>query len=556
YQGRVEANLGQIVSLPFDFDLTDYLGVTKDELQTWAQADIDACIDRQRQDVEEIFGHLNLPIHRLDYSGYGLAAHVVLPPHRREVIPELRKLHKAIVARINTLSRPPMADPQVCDAGTRIMRLPGSQNLKGEIPRLARTIYRVEGTVTEEQLRHAAGETAAPPQRAIPKTGTAFDAETERAIVRAIAPHWSEGKRHALALAVAGLFAKAGVPEEQTHRIVEDLEGTDESWDRARAVHTSYERVRSGLDVKGFYALREYLPPDLASWLTQRADAVRQTTRPVLLLGSETVEQKDRRIAASFTPAPESSYFGWFGAYRDLMAPTSEAPDQFHLGASLVLAGAMIGRRVHTRYANDPLYANLFAVLIGRTGTSRKDTAIKRATILPQLCPPNRFVNPAFDISRDVSSAEGLVAILKDKPNTLLYLTELSGLLKNARRKGTTTILDRLIEAWDTPETLQNLNKQTPQTAIKPYLSIVAATQPGRIASEMTAEDIASGFANRWLYIVGEGKAPMARPAVRDDFEAGELYLDINDAIRSYPEGFALPWDGDADAVWDDWYYD
>jgi hypothetical protein len=148
------------------------------------------------------------------------------------------------------------------------------------------------------------------------------------------------------------------------------------------------------------------------------------------------------------------------------------------------------------------------------------------------------------------------VAILKDKPNTLLYLTELSGLLKNARRKGTTTILDRLIEAWDTPETLQNLNKQTPQTAIKPYLSIVAATQPGRIASEMTAEDIASGFANRWLYIVGEGKAPMARPAVRDDFEAGELYLDINDAIRSYPEGFALPWDGDADAVWDDWYYD
>lgn len=267
-------------------------------------------------------------------------------------------------------------------------------------------------------------------------------------------------------------------------------------------------------------------------------------------------DRSDDEIAATYPPVPEIVYYGRFDAYRNIMGPTSEAPDIFHLGASLTMAGAMIGRRVHAVYNSEELYGNLYTVLVGPSGSSRKDTAIKRATNLPfwPSAETTRLITPSFTISRDVSSAEGLITVLKAQPNTFLYLTELSAMIKNARRKGTSTILDRLIEAWDTPEVLQNLNKLNPVTAIKPYLSIIAATQPGRLASEMEDEDLHSGFANRWLFLFGAGKEPMARPPSVDRNAAWRVYEQLFDAIHSYPEGSVIGWGESANKRWDEWY--
>jgi hypothetical protein len=557
--GRREENVAQIVSLPFDFDLADWMGCDREALWDYPQPVIDDLIAAQQENVEELFTSIGLPIHRLDYTGYGLAAHVFLPPHDKAAVPQLRALHKAIVSRINKVARQQLADPQVSDAGTRIMRLPGSTNLKGAEPRLSRTIYLHEGVVDEAQLRLAAGETrtqSTPPERLVPKSGQAFDAVTEASIVSAIAPHWKLGQKHILALALAGMFAKAGVPEEQTLRMIETLSASDDKpWDRIKAVRTSYEKVRSGLQVKGFFALRDLVPGDLISWLDGHLAQVRAATAPILLMGAERVTPPVMTKHVAISEPPASAFFGWIGDYRDLMEPTTEAPDAFHLGTALTLIGAMIGRRVHVRYAGDALFPNLYTVLIGASGSSRKDTAIKRGLAVPQLQKSSMtFVKPAFNVSRDVSSAEGLVSILKEQPNTLLYLTELSALMENARRKATRTILDKLIEAWDTPHKLENLNKNSPQTADNPCLSIIAATQPGRLAAQMSDEDIHSGFANRWLYLVGEGKDARPRPPAVDEVAAWRMYLDLKHAIESYGDGKALVILPEVGQVWDDWY--
>jgi hypothetical protein len=210
--GRKEENLARILSFPFDFDLSDYLDMNAKELWTYPQSAIDTMIAGLRNDVEEIFRLIGLPIHVLVYTGYGLAAHVRIPPHKRESIRELRALHKAIVARINAVARFTFADPQVSDAGTRIMRLPGTVNKKGPEPRPTYIVYAIDGLIDEAQLRLAANQTGAPPVRVVPKTGQSVDDATEHAIIEAIRPHWTLGQKHAMGLALSGMLAKAGFP--------------------------------------------------------------------------------------------------------------------------------------------------------------------------------------------------------------------------------------------------------------------------------------------------------------------------------------------------------
>jgi hypothetical protein len=146
------------------------------------------------------------------------------------------------------------------------------------------------------------------------------------------------------------------------------------------------------------------------------------------------------------------------------------------------VTGALIGRGTSVRWFGEEVFGNLYTVLIGRTGRSRKDTAIKRALLTMQHQDGRELKRMPFTVQRDVSSAEGLIQVLKNHPNTLIYLSEMTNLLKNARRKGTSTILDRMLEAWDTPDVLENLNKTSPIVADRPYLSVIAATQPTRLS--------------------------------------------------------------------------
>src|SRR5581483_11275809 len=80
--------------------------------------------------------------------------------------------------------------------------------------------------------------------------------------------------------------------------------------------------------------------------------------------------------------------------------------------------------------------------------------------------------------------------------------------------------------------------------AEKPYMSILAATQPKRLAQNLTDEDIHSGFANRWLFVPGN------RTSELDAMRA------IDEAIRGYRDGALLPLAPAAVERWRAWYRD
>jgi hypothetical protein len=566
FRGRSRENVKEILVLPFDCDLTDFIGMSREQVIALPQVEIEDYIRFLVQEVEQRFEQVGVPIHGIDYTGHGILARVRLEGVGRDRVADIQAAHKFLIKRVNKAAGIQLVDPQASDAGTRIMRLVPCLNGKGPEPRPTRTLVERAGAVyVTDLLRHAAATESrpatAPPPQITPEHARRLSDADARAIVEAVRPHWEAGRRHAIALALSGLLAKAGVPEEQAAQIVEAIAGGDEeSRDRVTAVATSYSRVRAGADVRGWFALREWMPESAAAFVDARLDHLRasQGGRIVLRAGAPGPGPKPEvRADASFwaTEPPADAFFGWVGEYHRLVEPTTEAADAFHLGAALTLIGSMVGRRVRTVYASEPLYANVYTVLIGPSGSSRKDTAIKRALAITQLELSSGVSHaPVFSISRDVSSAEGLVADLRQAPHKLLYLTELSATLMNARRKSTATILDKLIEAWDTPHVLQNLNKMSPQIATNPYLSIIAATQPGRFASLITDEDIHSGFANRWLYMPGVGKSPRATPPALDEPRAWELYLSLKRTVGNYAEGTVLRIAPECEERWSGWY--
>src|SRR5699024_1165961 len=116
-------NVVRILELPFDCDLKDFLGCDKDDLLALTDAELESYIDLQQRAVEDMFRRISLPIHRLDYTGYVLSAHVSIPLHDQYRVPEIKELHAQIVSAFTAIFGAKLADPQVKDAGPRIMRL-------------------------------------------------------------------------------------------------------------------------------------------------------------------------------------------------------------------------------------------------------------------------------------------------------------------------------------------------------------------------------------------------------------------------------------------------
>jgi len=572
--GRTTEHCTRVVWMPFDADLIAMLDpdkVTADDLHAAPQDEIDAVLADQITEVDRAFAACGWPIHRLDYTGYGLCAYVYVDDADQHRVADAQDTHKRAVAALNEAAGFPLFDRQVSDAGPRVTRVPGSLNRKGPTPRVVRTLRPWDGRSIPLTHRPAPAATATPVD--VPVDGSGLSAEAADAIVDAIAPAWSEGQRHAMGVAVAGLLAKSGVPETQALDIVGRLAAGDKKpYDRFNALRRSYDRVRSGQAVAGYTQLQQLIPQDALAFVANVLDRFQESTAAVPDLtafdaaaqasvgrsidASEALRRRERDLLSLVPEPPEECFYGWVGQYRDIVAPTTEAADALHLGAILTACGAHIGRKVATELGSDPIYPTLYTVLVGATGWSRKETAMRRALDDLGRTPVGSFqaASPAYQEVSDLTSAEGLAEVMERTPNTLIRLSELTLLFSNMQRKGTTNLADQLIRLWDAPAQFQILRAKSATKVERPSLSILAATQPGRLADAMTHEHIISGFANRLVFVAGDAKPEMAEPSQIDRGALWELFRDFQDAVQRYPDGTVLARAPETDARWNAWY--
>ena len=588
--GRSTENLTRVLWLAFDADLLDFLGYPPDtddeskaarkamldELGRMPQDELNTLIDGLRADLEDAFRALGLPMHRLDYTGYGLCAYIYLAEDDQTRVLDAKAAHKLLVGRINQhAGGEHLVDPKVNDGGTRVTRLPESTNHKGAIPRLVQSLIPYTGETAplgvNPEVPRAVG-------KMIPTSGLGLSQPDAQAIVDAIRPSWTLGQKHAMGLAVAGMLAKGGVPEDQALAIIDALSVDDtKPYDRRAAVASTYRRARQGAPIAGYTQLASLMPAAAVAFvdgvLGRYRQAASTASGPVSVGMFEVVGASPLRLARdepatlprNLSAVPDACYTGWFKSYVDLVEPLCESPRSFHLASAMVLAGATFGRSVCARYVSRNVYGNTYMMLVGLAGSSRKDTAIDFALDMPNHRGPGYssldMNSPAFKVVTDIGSGQAMIQKLSRTPNVLLHVTEYQRVAQNGKREGS-TIFPLLTTAWNTPRIVENNALGNPLEARFPYLSILAAVQPGILAQEMRQVDIESGYATRWLFVTGDGKdEDIPDPDEIDETTAWRLYRDLVQIRQRYEiEGEStgrekrLMLTQRARDHWNDWY--
>jgi hypothetical protein len=250
---------------------------------------------------------------------------------------------------------------------------------------------------------------------------------------------------------------------------------------------------------------------------------------------------------------PEEALYGWFGRYVALMTPTTEACPAFHLATALCFAGAYLGRSVRT-YQGTPLHPNLYTILVGSTGKSRKDTAMDRgAWFFGQSHDGEPFLPPWFSLA-GLASGEGLIDHLIDNPHTLVRISEFSETVRKASRAATNTLMTTLTNVWD-GRRVSRPKAGSSVSVDEPFLSLLGGIPPETLADDMSTADIASGFANRALWVFGtQADEPLDDPPMPNVAESAWLYRQLREAMDAYAPGTVLHKDAPAKTLWRSWY--
>lgn len=296
-----------------------------------------------------------------------------------------------------------------------------------------------------------------------------------------------------------------------------------------------------------------------AEW-GDRLLAVSGALEPPIRDPSPEVDAPDEEVAPT-PPFPEAAWTGLFSTYRDLVGPTTEAPDVYHFFCFATVFGATLGRRLAVYHAN-LLYPNFFVALVGRTAIARKDTARNRATKLLLELNHELDMNyedgsdPKFIMVPGVGSAEGLIDTLGGNGKVVVVQqAELLSLMMKARREATSNLIPHLTELYDCPDHYSLKTRVRPVKCQDTFLSLLCGTTPVWLRQSLTEELAQGGFANRFIFAFGDPKPPIAFPARIDAGNWAHLVEDVNQ-VRLWADnhGPELPVDEMAREMFTQWY--
>lgn len=283
---------------------------------------------------------------------------------------------------------------------------------------------------------------------------------------------------------------------------------------------------------------------------------------------------------------PNSAFRGLFANWKQIYSHTTEAPDCFLYASLLTGIGALLGRRVYVVYgAGSKLYPNIYGVIIGETAKVKKTTAVNTFKGIYSRVDPNTL------FSAGISTTQGLIELLRlpseaevseytenesleDTPpqkimifsrlqetgrlsyegmRLLYFEREFSKMLKKVEKEYSSDFIETITDAFDMPSELDNHSLSNPLRARNPSLSILSSTTQGKIQRRLKVEEIEGGFANRFMYFIGNRKPPLPMPPEPNDSMIGEFIIKLHEQIEKWDnQQFTLT--EEAEEIWNDFY--
>lgn len=207
-------------------------------------------------------------------------------------------------------------------------------------------------------------------------------------------------------------------------------------------------------------------------------------------------------LTMDLPPFPAIAWRGIFGKYRELMmndpvepgTPVSECPEAFHYANLLSLIAAELSDKVRLDEGAST-FPNFFVFCCGRTGTKKSTASDLVYDYVARQFPDTAFHHTASSMS----SAEGLIRTLMERPNLRLVYDEIKDLFVLAGRTGSRleSVMNKglsggLLEA--------NVRRASESLRVEGYyLNVLANGTPTHVLDDLSETFFKGGMLNRFL---------------------------------------------------------
>jgi hypothetical protein len=355
--------------------------------------------------------------------------------------------------------------------------------------------------------------------------------------------------RHDTALALVDVLLRSGRGQAEAERFMGQLSalcGDEEAQDRIACVRTTADARAAGRPTTGIPTLRQLIDPAIVSCLLVllrvpthgrdgsshcgiKSEAVqRGMDRP------EWADGPRRQDLAWPAPLAREAYHGLAGEIVGIIMPTTEASSAVVLIDLLTLCGNYVGRGPHLMLEETWHPPVLFAIVVGETAISRKDSAMQRARRVL------REIDPDYErdhIESGLSSGEGLIWAVRDPIYEMRMIKEKGGAphpervmvdpgvpdkrlvvgqsecaqaLRAMEREGN-TLSAILRQFWDARARIGGLVKNSRAVTTEAHVSVLGHITIDELRRLLTDGEAASGYGNRHLWFLARRERVLPR---------------------------------------------
>jgi hypothetical protein len=245
-------------------------------------------------------------------------------------------------------------------------------------------------------------------------------------------------------------------------------------------------------------------------------------------------------------------------------ASRDTTPDEFNLFNGLTALGLLVGNRVSSPDFV-PLSPNFGIVLVAESGGGKTRSVSHVRSVLHTVAPYSRGTGIKF-VSSPVSGQVLIRGFVHEEPDPisgapvrfpvtgLITYDEFSELATATGAMG--SIIKEKLHAFIDHQRLVEYQSMSSgmMVAEDAFASVITATQPGRFKDLLTKSDAASGFINRFLFVMGTPKEQRARGAIELDWS--RAIEELKQVRSKYNTRKSLGWSAEADIYFEGVFYE
>ena len=246
----------------------------------------------------------------------------------------------------------------------------------------------------------------------------------------------------------------------------------------------------------------------------------------------------------------------WIASYLKFTENT-EPPRSYHTWTAISILAGALQRRVYMRWGHEVIYPNLYVILVGPSGRSRKGTAMKMGKGILQEIKGVTLTSESITREALIRAMKSAVTNFADGPDIRFQcaITCISPELSVFLGQKDIKFLSNLTDWYDSSDQWTYETKGAGIDSVQGVcFNLLGATAPDWIQSMLPQEAIGGGFTSRCIFVVEEDKGQVvAKELLTEEDKKIRITLKNDLEIISTVTG-EVKFDEEAERAYIKWY--